>query len=199
MATLTLTYPFATTVEGWADMNTTATREYDASYGNPSGSLKERLQGRNKTDTGGWRLEGTWEDLGVPSGATVTHIRLEGCDYRCTDYSAVDSATDLIVKLQNSIYVDQATMHSGVSITAAHGSWQSLGAQSDQAVPAGLQASTSSICIFTGVNLDLANDGGAAITLYDDNVEIVITYETASSFPPVPDAQRLRRTPLIRM
>ena len=162
MATVQKTWPWATTVEGWSAVGDTATREYDGSYGNPAGSLKERLTGRNKTDAGGWRWTGTWEDLGVPTGSTVTNVRVESCDYRCTEYSTVDSATDLIIKLQNSSYVDQATLYSGVSITATHGSWQSLGQQSDQSVPSAIQPSNSSIAIYTGVDLDLGNDGGAA-------------------------------------
>jgi len=71
------TFSFATTAESFvATAGASSTLSYDSATGDPAGALKARILGRNKADTDYWEWTGTWEDLGVPTGATVTNVQL---------------------------------------------------------------------------------------------------------------------------
>ena len=171
---VTKQFTFASSAESWSATpgNAATTMSYDGSYGDPSGALKSDTAGSSKASANYWEWTGTWEALGVPSGATVTQIRLFAHEYRCTLYTGGNTGTtkDGSIELRDSGGTLQATLWSGAAYTAAHGAWQSVAAQSYQAVPAGMQASTTTIKLRLNNNTSTSAGGGNQVTLYDDQI-----------------------------
>src|SRR3989339_1050618 len=50
------------------------TQAFSSVDGNPAGSSEINVSGKNKRNTGYWKKTLTWEDMGVPVGATVNNI-----------------------------------------------------------------------------------------------------------------------------
>ena len=178
MATLVKKFSFASNAENWqwSRLSTSVTMEYDSAVGNPAGSLKLRQAAKNHTSGGTWYWEGTWEDLGVPAGAKVTHIRLNSADYRCTEYNVVANYNHGPWLLQNGSGSLLATLAALVDITATHASWQNRSG-SDQAVPSSHEDSNSIIRLAVQMDGRTGANNAAAITLYNDEIEYVISYE----------------------
>jgi len=176
-ATTTKTFSFASTAENFVgNSGGKATLTYDSETGNPAGSLKTDSSGRNNNDISNWTWTGTWEDLGVPAGAIVTQIRVNAGYTRVTAWNIVDSVTIGPYKLKDNLDVDQATLWAGRSPTGTEGSWIAISAQSDQTVPAAVQASNSTIKLYLERSINLGNNPSAQVTLFDDEVSFVITY-----------------------
>ena len=78
MATVTKTFSFTSNAESWQNTggNADTTLAWSSTGGNTGGCISSRILGRNKTADPIWFYSGTWESMGVPSGATVTHIQL---------------------------------------------------------------------------------------------------------------------------
>jgi hypothetical protein len=178
--TTTKTFSFATTAESFVGTpGAESTLSYDSGTGNPVGALKSRILGRNKVNDNYWEWAGTWEDLGVPAGGTVTQIRVNAGYTQCTEYNVADPFTVGPYELRDSGGTLIATLWSGRTGTAVDGSWVSISAQADQNVTAGNQASNTTIKLRLNNHLDNGNDGAAAISVYDDEVSYVITYTAA--------------------
>jgi len=188
MSTTGESYSFDSDAESWVDgSDGQAVRTYDGSYGNSAGSLKTTIAGRNKTDGGGWYLQGTWAALfGVSTGATVTSVWVEAGEYQCTDYAYVAACTLGTHELRDSVGATLATLYSGDAVSGT-GSWVDVGSQSAQAVPGGSQAGDTVIQLFVGADLDLENNTSAVVTYYDDNLEYWIEYTE----PSAPDVRLL--------
>jgi len=157
---------------------------YDSAIGNPSGSLKTTSLGRNNADTSNWTWTGTWENLGAPVGSTITGMRIElGYTY-ITTWNVADSVTIGPYKIKDSSDVDQATLWSGRTvITGADGDWIPIPQQTDQAIPAAIQASNSAIKLYLERSIDLGNNRTAEATLYEDELSFIVTYNIAVSPP----------------
>ena len=155
-----------------------STGNYDPNvyYGGTAGSIYVDSTGRNNTDTSNWTWSGTWEDLGIPQDSVVTGIGVSGGYTYTYNWNTVTSLTIGPIKLQNSSSVDQATLWSGRSPGSADGDWQSIGSQSNQSVPSGLQASTSSIKIYMQTYINLGNNASARATINFDQLTFTITY-----------------------
>ena len=183
MTTLNKTFPFLTTVEGFTGTpgEVDVTMSYDSGVGNPSGSLKTRIIDRNSVGTSYWEWSGTWESLGVPSGSTVSQVRLFGAHNRCTEYVTVDAASIGPISIYDSTgTVLIATLWSGRSVTGVEGSWTSVSTQTYQSIGSSYQASTTSIRLRLYNTLDLGNNASAACSVYDDTISIDIDYTGAS-------------------
>ena len=182
MATVSKLFAFLNDSESYIGYpDTDMVLSYDGAIGNPAGSLKARISGRNKNGQAYWEWSGTWENLGVPSGATVTAVRLNGCSTRCTEYSTGANSSVGPYDIWDSAGTTLiATIWSGRSVTGTEGSWDNTGAQSDQTVSSTYEASNTSIKIRLHDDLRTANDANAAVTTHDDQVELVITYTEPS-------------------
>jgi len=176
-ATATKTFTFATSAEGFTGTSGGKSNlTYDSGVGNPAGSLKTDSAGRNNLDTSDWTWTGTWEDLGIPAGSTVTQIRLDGGYTKVTAWNVVDSVTIGPYKLKDSGGVDQATLWNGRTPTGTDSDWVAISAQTDQNVPSALQASNSTIKLYLERTIDLGNNKNAQATFYEDQLSFVITY-----------------------
>ena len=183
MATLNKTFPFLTTVEGFTAYpeNTDVVMTYDSGVGNPSGSLKSRISGRNKTGTSYWEWTGTWEDLGISSGDTITQVRINDADNRCTEWNTVDACTIGPYSIYDSVGTTLiATLWAGRSPTGTEGSWTAIGNQTYQAIAAAYEASNTTIRIRLYNALDLGNNSAAALSVYDDTISLDIDYAAGS-------------------
>ena len=93
--TVTKTWSFATAAEGFtATTGGQSTAAYDGGTGNPPGSIYTEISGRNKSNPNYWEWTGTFEDMGVPTGGTVSAIQLTGGVTRCTVYTNGSTSTD---------------------------------------------------------------------------------------------------------
>jgi len=179
--TYTKNFTFLSDTQDFVGNSTNTVLVHSTSTGNPVGSLSSSLSGNFKVETSDWTWSGTWEDLGVPTGSTVTHIRLDSGYTQVTKYSRVDSVSIGPYKLQSSDGNDQATLWAGRNPTAVDSSWQAINQQSDQSVPSALQNSASSIKLYLERFIDLANGSGTGATFYEDELNFVVTYTPAAA------------------
>jgi hypothetical protein len=174
---------------------------HDSGNGNPSGSLDTLTTTRNQVSDNYWYLDTTWEGLGVPAGATVTHVRLNGSYYYAglTDWNVVDHVAvgPYQIRTQDDITTIATMMAVTADITSQGSGWVTVGAQSDQVVSATYEASDQAIRVRFANHVDLGNDGAAAASIHEDELEIVITYTTVG--PPFPPLFKKRTNTLLRM
>lgn len=194
MATVTKTFHFAADAESFvANAGANSTLSWDGTTGNPAGALKARILGRNKNNANSWVWTGTWEQLGVPAGSTVTAVRVDSAYTRCTEYVTGASSTIGPYQLQDGSGTLLATLWTGRTITGTDGAWVAVAAQADQSVPSGSQASGSTVKIVLADTLATGANNSAAVSTYDDEVVLVITYSPASggssSYPLLNDAE----------
>ncbi len=182
-ATLTKTYSFLSTSETWAgNAGTGTTDTYQAAAGNPAGALQSRISGRNVVNaTAGWLITGiTWESLGIPAGATITSV--DGYyDWSCTEWTSGNAASasgDLVIT--DSVDGNATTLETGVTFGALT-AWSTRNATAAVAIPAALQASSTSIKIKLLGNLQTLAVNGAAVARQMDNIVLVITYSAPPS------------------
>jgi len=178
------TFTFENTAESFSGTvgSADSTLSHDAATGNPQGALRSRIYGRKAgPDANYWEWTGTWEDLGVPSGGTVTQIRVNAGYTRCTEYNVGIGFTVGPYELRENGGTLIATLWSGRSGTAVDGIWESIGVQADQAVTAGNQPSGTTIKLRLNNTLEAGNNASAAVTTYDDEVALVITYTAATA------------------
>ena len=181
MATVTKTFTFGSNAEGWAVSGGTAdtTLGWASTGGNTGGCLSSRLFGRNKSADPHWYYAGTWEDMGVPAGATVTHIRLIGFDWRCSEWNVGNTTTQVRLSylydsagttLINELSTNAPTVSGTTSYATISGTVQAVGSA--------YQASNTSVQLWWDIYLRTANNASAAVTLLMDNFSIEITYTT---------------------
>lgn len=184
MATLTRTFTFATNAEGFtanpaAPSGTSHT--YSSSVGNPAGSLQTRTTGRNRSRTmSWWDWTGTWQQLGVPAGSTVTAIQLTGAQTRCSEYNVGAASIIGPYELRDGGGGTLlGTLWGGRTVTSATTAWTATTAQAAVSVPAGYQDASSTIRIRLADQQATANNNSAAVTSHDDQVSLLITYTPA--------------------
>ena len=184
---LTTTKTFSFTVDQENFVGTSGGKSvltYDSGIGNPSGSLKTTSIGRNNTDISNWTWTGTWEELGAPSGSTITDMRIESGYTYVTVWNVANSVTIGPYKIKDSLDIDQATLWNGRTVTTGtDGNWVSIPQQTDQAIPSAIQASNSTIKLYLERLIDLGNDKTAEATIYEDELSFIITYDLAVSPP----------------
>jgi hypothetical protein len=183
MATVTKTFSFVSNAEGWASTGGTAdtTLGWVASGGNTGGCLSSRIFGRNKSADPLWFYEGTWESMGVPTGATVTNIKLLGFDWRCSEWNVGNTTTQIRASLlMNSdatvqiaqLSTNEPTVSGTTTYAAITGTIQSVGAS--------YQASNTTVRLRFDIYLRSANNASAAVTLLMDNFSVEITYAVSN-------------------
>lgn len=161
---------FDTDLEGWVLNGTGIT--YSTEYGYPTiGCLKAYASGKNQTYTGGATWAGSYNDLGIPIGATVT-----GIDFRVTEEIPVcnnsgiswgfkyNAGTDLI-NTQNESVVRVLSYRTIVPITGL-------------SIPSANSVDLAFLCtVTTGTNVS------NTITAWFDGIMMTITYTEAVSIP----------------
>ena len=152
-----------------------------SAVGDPPGSLQMEIHGRKKEGVSYWEWSGTWEDLGVSPGDTVTQVRLNGTSTKCSQYDIVDACTIGPYSIYDSAGTTLiATLWAGRSPTGVEGSFTTTGNQTYQTVSSTYEASNTSINLRIYNSLDLGNDADAGLIVVDDNVSIDIDYDTSA-------------------
>lgn len=178
MATLQKSWPFTSDAEGFSATGGTAdtTLGWSSTGGNTGGCISSRIFGRNKSADPAWDWNGTWADLGVPTGATVTHAQI-WCDWRCSEWNVGNNQTQFryaaILDLAASVIsqADGSTVSGTTSYATISGS--------QGAVAAGNGDPTDAVNISVDVYLRSGNNASAAVTLLFDNVLVEVTYTEA--------------------
>jgi hypothetical protein len=169
VATLTKTFTFDTNLEGFVGypaVTFTCAWLY--------GALMTYAKEDGGRGTGYWEWSGTWEELGVPAGATVTAIRLDGYQRACSYYDGAYDCIDGPWELRNSSGTLLASLKGQYGFRSAF-DWTAGGSSPDQSVPAGSQASGSAIKLRIYVTLD-SDAYPSGVNLFYDNISYVITY-----------------------
>lgn len=171
------TFGFDADAEGWvATAGSKSTLTYNATTGNPPGSLSSRVTGRNISNVNYWEYVGTWESLGVPAGTKVTDITLDRADYSCTEYVTGAASTAGPWELYDSSGGLIGTLAAGVGFSGTTG-WLSTSGTS-LAIPADQQASNTTIRLRASNTLATGGSSTAAVTLSLDNVAVSLSYVT---------------------
>lgn len=185
MTTVTKTFAFLSNSESFSGVSggSGVTMDWYASDGNPAGCLRSALTSNSLTRVNYWEWVGTWEDLGVPSGATVTYARLNSGNWKCSNYSRAGSgntAGPYKIYSNDATPVQIAQIWAGASVSGTT-SWQTISAQSDQAIGSSYQASSTTVRIRLYDTHVTSVGAGPNVTLLDDQVSLVITYTSGGS------------------
>lgn len=179
------TFSFNSTAENWTatvsgatslslTRDTTASSDADNDSNAGDGTLQARRTGRNLTDGDAyWEWAGTWEDLGVPAGATVTQCDLD-YDWSCPEYTTGASTSSYgPSELRDSGGTLRRTFLGSGTFSTTSG-WNTA----NGAVQTGLtDASNTSIRLRIGAKPNTGNSLSAAVTLRLDWVVVTIAYE----------------------
>jgi len=181
VATITKTFSFLAGAESFSgSAGAASTLAWNGAAGNPLGSLKSRILGKTKSNSNYWEWTGTWEALGVPAGATVTAIRVNAASTRCMEYTGGASSSIGPYTLRDSGGTQQASLWAGRTVTATDSGWVDVSALADQSVPSAMQASNTSVKLRLANALATSSSSTSnAVSIYDDEVSIVITYSPA--------------------
>lgn len=171
MATVTKTFYFLTSFEGWSSTNMTLVLG-DAGY-SQGGAIRLRAMGRNMTEIGSMTWTGTYESLGIPNNATIT-----GIDFSLYAKQELTGVAD-----SDSYY---AFSHNGVVITSSYNMttaqpWHIRGPFSRVISASGSDSFTLSL----DANSSTGNDKTAVYDLFWDQISLVISYTTPFTDPTV--------------
>jgi len=160
--------------------DSTNTWDYSATGGNPDNCRIRVCIGKNDNAIEGHiEWTGTWEDLGVPSGNTVSTVQMTDVDTIAHAYSVCDQLDIGEFTLRNSSDVLVATMWAGRTPSGQEGSWTSEGSQSAQSV-GGLTAGNSSIELWFQGFHNTGNNAAAECSFKIDNLDISIEHTATS-------------------
>jgi hypothetical protein len=145
---------------------------YDATEGNPPGSLKSRLAGKNASEnSNAWHRILTFEDMGIPAGSTITGIHSASMQSKCTEFNHAGRCKRGPVFMGNTggpqiILASEAVFH------GADADWVT-----SYGNDAGLSLPSSSPVALTIFN-DLATGGSndAAVSIHQDQLTFMIEY-----------------------
>ncbi len=174
-ATVTKTWTFASGAETFvSSTGAQSTAAWDGTTGNPAGALYTRINGRNVSNANYWEWTGTFENMGVPAGATVTGIQLVGGYTRCTVYNRGAPSTAGPWELRdNTGATVLATLYGGRTFTGTDPSWV---AASGTLQPLSSLPSATSVLLRLNNTLSTSFSRRAEVRLYDDQVSVRITY-----------------------
>ena len=182
-ATTTKTWSFVADTESWSATNpapTTTTPQWQSADGSPAnGSLEMRITGKNKENLGRiWEVAGTWEAIfSIPAGSTITEVGSgsgNSYNYRVSEYNVGAAGNSGPF----AFYDNTPTLQGTFSTATAFSGLVAWATKTGTAisVPAGLQASNSTVRFRITNDLATGNNNGAAVTLRQDQVVLTITY-----------------------
>ena len=179
------TFVFASDAESWSfTTGGKSTGAFTSGDGNPSGSLETDSIGRNNTDSSTWTWTGTFEDLGVPSGATINGYSASSFDHKCSVANILNSAQFGDIGNTKSLEINDGTARDLIGIQTFSGitSWAN---KSNAPAITGLSlASTTSITLTLHTTIDVGNNAAAQCTILADNISLTINYTDSGGFVP---------------
>lgn len=153
------------------DVNTFS---YDSANGNPTYSRNRYCQGRNDNNITRYiEWSGTWEDLGVTPGDTVSTVQMLDLDTKLLTDTNCSNFIFGPFELRDSIDTLVATLWTGRQTDTAEGSFTAEGAQSAQSVGS-LSASDSTIHLRIVGLTQVGNSNGSICEGVFDNLDIRI-------------------------
>jgi hypothetical protein len=174
--TVTATFDWNTDAESFTHTSpnavTTASRIANSGDGN-TGCLDNSTTGNRATDEPYWSRTLTFEDLGVPAGATVNAITSGSIKSKCYVRQNADGSTIGPVQLINGAATVTLANTRSVSGTDSNFVTQSGIDFSDLNY-----ASDTSVTIKLGANINLGNDVNAEFSWYFDTLSFDISYGT---------------------
>jgi len=184
MAVTTKTFTFDSSIENWAGTPASAavTMSRITSDGSPgTGCLSARIYGKNQNPgLSRWDWTGTFEDLGVTSGNTVTQIGYgtnNDYNWRCSEYTTAWAGANYIGAFE--LWVGGSlvgTFKADLSAVSGTTTW----ATSNGAAITGLNyASNQTITLRISLALRTGNSTSAAVTLLLDQVVLDIEHAVA--------------------
>lgn len=177
MGSVTVTFDFATDAQGFAATpgGPNTVLSYDSSVGNPAGSLKSRVAGKNVKEQfiNDWRLETTFEALGVPAGSTITGIVSASMQSKCTEFNHGGRSTRGPAAIGSGVIFFNAWLSTEQTFRAADADWvTSPGTDvTGLSLPSDLLVS---IDIQNG--LETGGSDSAAVSLNQDHLTFTIEY-----------------------
>ena len=185
MATVVKTWVWLSNADGWSlSSGSLDALAWTGSYGTPVGCLHGYETGNGATGSGTASLTGiTWEDLGVPAGATVTAVRV----YNAATYGVAtkagtnywgaraDHVDVTIAATMGSSY----TLYQRLNVTSSDASWVTASG-SEVTVPAGSQPSNSSIGLTITLECQTTVGNGSQASVGIDQLSLTITYTESS-------------------
>lgn len=148
-----------------------------------TGEFAFQVQRSGKSLTNGTpyiEWSGTYEDLGVPAGATVTAIDLD-YDWRCSQYTTGASSTTGPAELRDSAATLRGTFSTSLAFTATT-SWATRGGTNLTGLT---DASATSIKLRIGTKPNTGSSTSAAVLLYTDWVVVTVTYTPVGGSTPI--------------
>src|SRR3989344_252403 len=187
-STVTKTWSFVADTESWSATNpapTTTTPQWQSADGSPAnGSLEMRITGKNKSNSGRiWEIADTWEAIfGIPTGSTVTEVGSgtgNSYNYRVSEYNVGAAGNSGPFEF----YDNTPTIQGTFSTATAFSGLVAWGTKTGTAisVPAGLQASNSTVRFRITNDLATGNNNSAAVTLRQDQIVLTITVASPAS------------------
>lgn len=180
MGTVTKNFTYDSNAESWSYVKPSGGDKTSGQWALTYSAVETVANGRNvSTNDAYWEWVGTWEDLGVPSGETVSDVTLD-YDWRCTDYNLSNgyqygpatiydnSATPVLI----GTFSSQSSLQTGTtgSLATVSGSTVTIGAS--------YEASTTTIRLRLRISMSNQNDNAALTRVIYDNVALTITDST---------------------
>jgi hypothetical protein len=172
-------FPFNSSADNWESITSAnVTGNWISNDGHPNlGSLEKRISGKNVNTTGNiWRRTLTFEQMGVPAGATITGIRNSSMWTRCAEYNTgtgtnqSDSCT--LLPAGGSSILLAGPSANFVAVTA----W----AQQTGTPVSGLSYPSNTSCTIDWTcQLRTGNSTSAAISIRGDSIAFTIDYTIA--------------------
>ena len=184
MATLQKTYQFTASAEGWVF---TSGGKGVGTYNATVQCLDTHTTGRNNTDNSWWSLIQTWEQLGVPSGATINSITVNSVDWRCDTANVSDGFGIGQFGIFDNVPTQQATLFALESFGGGVTSWATKTGLSNVTIPSVIQASATTVEFRLEVQLDNGNNASAETGVQYDNITFTIDYSVASTLLVIED------------
>lgn len=178
---VTYTVPWAVDAEGftWVSESCTGTctQAFTSADGNPAGSIYAKVTGRNKKNLGYWSKSLTWQDMGVPTGMTVTDVDGRFDVKLAQETHAATQAIGLkLFDSADTTNITTAVVDIETEFDATSSSWVTRNTDGAKGIASAYQASGTTVTIRMREDVNSGNNASAATEVRVDNVVLVITY-----------------------
>ena len=182
------TVNFATSIEGFTYVDEsctgTCTQGYLGTDGNPSGSLFAKVTARNKKNLGYFKKTLTWEDMGVPAGATVNNVN---GSFDVKLFQETHASTQSVgLKIYDG--VDTTGVFDGLvdletEFDPTSSSWVTRDVDGAKTVSSAYQASNINVTIRMRSDVNSGNNNSASTEVRMDTLVFAIDYTLAVANP----------------
>ena len=186
MATAVTTFPWLSSYAPWGApaAGTLNAHAWTGDYGNPVGCIGGYVSanGAGSSGVGTCAYGPTWEDLGVPAGATVTAVEVTQFYTRAglTHSNASGTARFQASIASSAAGWDTTSLFDRTGTGTDGAAWQTTGSVGSVSVPAGAQASNTVLQLLITLTCTRPTGTGTAESGHYDGLQITVTYTPAS-------------------